>query len=182
MVAGVDIVGPGDAPTPPGPGTEERAPDTLSIVAQPPFAASMDAVLPFESGLLLGPRTGRSESMSTITREQRDAIYEVVMNRLSGIEDVWMALEQPDFATAKRLGRLFAEDLRLLEDLGWSDRIDGETVELTLPLVELTRMITRLHKDSAGSLGTYVLRYSSRRLTILAARSTSGSIVSSASL
>ena len=94
----------------------------------------------------------------TITREQRGAIYEVVMNHLSGIEGVWMAVEQRDFATAKRLGRLFAEDLRLLEDLGWSDRIDGEAVELTSPPVELTRAIARLHRDAAGSLGTYVLR------------------------
>jgi hypothetical protein len=47
------------------------------------------------------------------------------MNRLSGIEDLRMAVEQRDFATAKRLGRLSAEDLRLLEDLGQSIRVDG---------------------------------------------------------
>jgi hypothetical protein len=47
------------------------------------------------------------------------------MDHLSGIEDVWMAVEQRDFATAKRLGRLFAEDLRLLEDLGQSISVDA---------------------------------------------------------
>jgi hypothetical protein len=94
----------------------------------------------------------------TITREQRDAIYEVVIDHLSGIDDVWIAVNQRDFATAKRLGRLFAEDLRLFEDLGWNDHIDREAVELRLPPSELTRTIARLHKDVAGSLGTYVSR------------------------
>jgi hypothetical protein len=114
--------------------------------------------------LLLSARTGRSESISlTVTREQRDAIYEVVINHLSGIEDVWMAVERREFASAKRLGRLFAEDVRLLEDLGWSDRIDRETVELTLPADELTRTITRLPMDPAESLGMYVSRPRMRR-------------------
>jgi hypothetical protein len=53
-----------------------------------------------------------------ITREQHDAIYRVVIGRLSGIDDVWVAIDKRDFATAKRLGKAFAEDLRLLDDLG----------------------------------------------------------------
>jgi hypothetical protein len=94
----------------------------------------------------------------TITREQRDAIYEVVIDRVSGIDDVWLAVDRRDFATAKRLGRQFAEDLRLLEDLGWNDHIDSEAVQLHLPTSELTHTIARLHKDVAESLGTYVSR------------------------
>jgi hypothetical protein len=94
----------------------------------------------------------------TITRAQRDAIYEMVINHLSGIGDVWLAVHRRDFADAKRLGRKFAEDLRLLEDLGWSETIDQETVTLTMPLGELTRTLARLHKDAAGALGTYVSR------------------------
>lgn len=53
-----------------------------------------------------------------------------------------MAVEQRDLATAKRLGRLFAEDL------GWGDHIESEVVELALPPSELTRAIARLHKDA----------------------------------
>jgi hypothetical protein len=94
----------------------------------------------------------------TITHKQRDAIYEAVMNHLSGIADVWMLLEQRDFANAKRLGRLFAEDLRLLEDLGWSDHVEHETVELTLAPEELTPTLTRLHEDAVASVGEYVSR------------------------
>lgn len=94
----------------------------------------------------------------TISRAQRDAIYEMVINHLSGIGDVWLGVHRRDFADAKRLGRKFAEDLRLLEDLGWSESIDHETVTLATPPDELTRTLARLHKDAAGALGTYVSR------------------------
>jgi Mn-dependent DtxR family transcriptional regulator len=94
----------------------------------------------------------------SITRDQRDAIYEILMDHLSGIEDVWTAVKQRDFATAKRLGRLFAEELRLLEDLGWSDRIERETVELTLPPDELARTLVRLHEGATELLDSYVSR------------------------
>jgi hypothetical protein len=94
----------------------------------------------------------------TISRAQRDAVYEMVINHLSGIGDVWLAVHRRDFADAKRLGRKFAEDLRLLDDLGWSETIDQETVTLTMPPGELTRTLARLHKDAAGTLGTYVSR------------------------
>jgi hypothetical protein len=92
----------------------------------------------------------------TITRAQRDAIYEAVMTHLTGIGDVWICVQRRDFACAKRLGRAFAEELRLLEDLGWSESIDRETVALTVPAEELTRTVARLHKDATGALGSYV--------------------------
>jgi hypothetical protein len=94
----------------------------------------------------------------TISRAQRDAIYQMVITHLTGIGDVWLAVHRRDFADAKRLGRKFAEDLRLLEDLGWSETIDQETVTLTMAPGELTRTLARLHKDAAGALGTYVSR------------------------
>jgi len=94
----------------------------------------------------------------TINREQRDAIYELVLNHLTGIGDVWIEVENRQFATAKRLGRDFAEDLRLLEDLGWAETIDRETVTLTVAPEELTRTLARLHKRAAGSLELYVSR------------------------
>jgi hypothetical protein len=48
--------------------------------------------------------------------------------------------------------------LRLLDDLGWSETIDHETVTLTMPPDELTRTLARLHEDAAGALGVYVSR------------------------
>jgi hypothetical protein len=94
----------------------------------------------------------------TITRAQRDAIYEVVVTHLTGIGDVWISVDRREYAVANRLGRDFAEDLRLLDDLGWTQTIDRETVALTLPAEELTRTLGRLHKNALGSLGSYVSR------------------------
>jgi hypothetical protein len=94
----------------------------------------------------------------TITRAQRDAIYEMVIMHLSAIGDVWLCVKRRDFADAKEMGGKFAEDLRLLEDLGWPEAIERETVTLTMPPSSLTRTLARLHKDAAGALGTYVSR------------------------
>jgi hypothetical protein len=92
-----------------------------------------------------------------ISRAQRVAIYEIVINQLSGIGDLWLAVHRRD-ADAERLGREFAEDLRLLEDLGRSETIDHETVTLTMAAGDLTRTLARLHEDATGALGTYVSR------------------------
>ena len=51
------------------------------------------------------------------------------------------------------MGREFAEDLRLLEDLGWAEHIDRETVALTQPPDELTSTLARLHRDASGVAG-----------------------------
>ena len=94
----------------------------------------------------------------TISRAQRDAIYELVVTRLTGIGDVWLCVERRDFSEARAMGREFAEDLRLLEDLGWGETIDRDTVELTVPAWELTGTLARLHRTASGSLGSYVSR------------------------
>ena len=61
---------------------------------------------------------------TTIDREQRDGLYELVRNHLGGIGDIWIALEQDGeyIATAERMGIEFGEDFRLLADLGWERR------------------------------------------------------------
>jgi hypothetical protein len=62
------------------------------------------------------------ETTITIDRDQRGGLYELVRNHLSSIEDFWVALKRTkDFATAERLGLEFAEDFRLLQDIGWSE-------------------------------------------------------------
>jgi hypothetical protein len=94
----------------------------------------------------------------TITGAQRDAIYELVISRLTAIDDVWLSVKRREFADAKNMGRELAEDLRLLEDLGWAETIDHETVALTQPPAELTRTLARLHEDPSASLGAYVSR------------------------
>ena len=69
----------------------------------------------------------------------------------------------------------------MLEDLGWSETIDRDTVTLTVPPEELTRTIARLHRRAARSLGVYVSRPKDdeeRAERDLAASETLGAILS----
>lgn len=87
----------------------------------------------------------------TITAGQRDALYDHILNRLSGIDDVWIAASRADYDTADRLGRQYSDELRLvLDDLGWGDGPGGEQIELTTDPDVLRRVFGRL-RDSAAS-------------------------------
>ena len=48
----------------------------------------------------------------TISRAQRDAIYELVITRLTAIGDVWSVDRSPGLRRRDKMGREFAEDLR----------------------------------------------------------------------
>ena len=64
------------------------------------------------------------KTTATIDRERRDALYELVLNHVNSIGDLWVAMEERDFAKAERLGIEYGEDLRLMQDLGWAEE-DG---------------------------------------------------------
>lgn len=86
-----------------------------------------------------------------ITAEQRNALYEQVRNHLAALGDVVIALEQDeDFAAAERLGRQFAEDFRLLEDLGWDKAVEQASLTLTMPTADLRRILMRLQAEAEG--------------------------------
>jgi hypothetical protein len=79
-----------------------------------------------------------------ITAGQRDALYDQILDRLSGIGDVWIAAERKDYAMAERLGREYSDDLRLvLDDLGFGEGA-GAAIELTTPPDVLRRALARL--------------------------------------
>ncbi len=91
----------------------------------------------------------------TIDRDQRDGLYELVRNHLGSVGDLWNAFERDkDFATAERLGLEFAEDFRLLGDLGWNEDEGEEGVELTMPLHDLIELLQRLQGEAAQILIT----------------------------
>jgi hypothetical protein len=83
-----------------------------------------------------------------ITAAERDALYEQISVRLSGIDEVWMAVEAGDFARADRVGREFSDDLRLiLDDLGWGTG-SGQPLELITPPDVLRRVCTRVQSKA----------------------------------
>lgn len=84
----------------------------------------------------------------TLTSLQRDLLYDQLLDRLSGIGDIWLAIDAEDFEGADRLGREFIEDLTLIsDDLGWGEG-NRDPVELTTPPEILRRALSR-HCDLA---------------------------------
>lgn len=88
---------------------------------------------------------------ATISGKQREAIYEFLVEQLSRLTDIPIAIKREEFATAGRLAREFSQDFRLLEDLGWGT--DGRLeVALTMPSEDLAEMVRRLRADASGAL------------------------------
>ena len=83
---------------------------------------------------------------ATITAAQRDALYDQILDRLSGIGDIEVAIQAENYDAAERLGREYSDDLRLLlDDLGIGGG-NGEPVELTTPPEVLRRVLPRLRE------------------------------------
>jgi hypothetical protein len=92
-------------------------------------------------------------TVTTIDRDQREGLYELVRNHLGSIEDFWVALERTrDFDKAERLGLEFAEDFRLLGDIGWREHDYRETYVLTMPAGELEGLLRRLQREATELL------------------------------
>jgi hypothetical protein len=88
-----------------------------------------------------------------IAAHQRDALYELLRDRISAVGDIWTALDRnEDYATAERLATRFGEDFRLMRDLGWDPNDNRETVELTVPPLDLMRIAKRLRDDARGGI------------------------------
>jgi hypothetical protein len=101
---------------------------------------------------------------TTIDRDQREGLYELVRNHLGSIEDFWVALERTrDFAKAEQLALEFAEDFRLLQDIGWGEKDGRETFDLTMPAADLTELLRRLHGEAAQVLIEHGAEAESRR-------------------
>lgn len=92
-------------------------------------------------------------TVTTIDRDQREGLYELVRNHLGSIEDFFVALERTkDFAKAEQLAVEFAEDFRLLHDIGWGEKDERETFDLTMPAADLMELLTRLHGEAVKIL------------------------------
>lgn len=82
----------------------------------------------------------------TISAAQRDALYDQILDRLSGIGDIGVAIQAENYDDAERIGRAYSDDLRLLlDDLGIGDG-SGAPVELATPPEVLRRALPRLRE------------------------------------
>lgn len=81
----------------------------------------------------------------TISIEQRDLLYDDALTHLSGMDGLWPAIDNEEFATADRLAHEYVDNLRLiLAGLGWGDREEVAEIQLMLPPQELRRTLGRL--------------------------------------
>jgi hypothetical protein len=86
----------------------------------------------------------------TITAAQRDALYDQILDRLSGIGDIEVAIKAESYADAERIGREYSDELwLLLDDLGVGEG-NGEPVELSAPPEVLRRALPRLRQLALG--------------------------------
>ena len=84
----------------------------------------------------------------TISAAQRDALYDQILDRLSGIGDIELAIAAKNYEDAERIGRDYCDDLRLLlDDLGLGEG-DGQPVELSSAPELLRRILPRMRKQA----------------------------------
>jgi hypothetical protein len=87
---------------------------------------------------------------AVLSPEERNALYEQILVRLSGIGDIWIALAAERFDTAERLAAEYADELRLvLDDLGFGEGT-GQAIELSAPREVLRRVLGRLRELAEG--------------------------------
>jgi hypothetical protein len=90
---------------------------------------------------------------TTIDRDQRNGLYEVIRNHLALVQNFWVAMERTkDGAIAERLGLEFAEDFRLLQDIGWGEKDERETFDLTMREQDLMELLQRLQGEAVNVL------------------------------
>lgn len=90
---------------------------------------------------------------TTIDREQREGLYELIRNHLGGIGDIWIVLEEDgEYELAERMGIEFGEDFRLLADIGWQPEDKRTRVESTMEPHDLAELLTRLRGEAIGVL------------------------------
>jgi hypothetical protein len=73
---------------------------------------------------------------------ERNALYSLIVARLTGINDVYDAIAREDWVSADRLTGEFSDYLSFIQDLGWGEH--GTGVELSADPNVLRRVLERL--------------------------------------
>ena len=89
----------------------------------------------------------------TITRRQRESIYEQLRRRLTTIDAIRVFADE-DPEEAGRLALQYADDFRLFEDVGWDRDDPRDSIRLTMPPADLRRVLMRLQAEAEGALAT----------------------------
>jgi hypothetical protein len=92
----------------------------------------------------------------TITRAQRDALYEEMLTDPTAVGDIHLELDNGDGEEARRLWRRFEAELRLLDELGWAAVEPCEQFAIDLPPALLVRALAHLQERSEHAVGEHL--------------------------
>jgi len=93
----------------------------------------------------------------TITRDQREALYQEVMTDLTSARDIVLFLEDGDYDKAREYRQRFEGSVRLLDDIGWEPDDDRDEFPLTMPGHELARLMRRINEASGAMLHIHIV-------------------------
>lgn len=84
----------------------------------------------------------------TISASECDTLHGLLSRRLFILVRNPSGLAKAERITVVQLYERLADDLRLMEDIGWASESDKEAVELTMPLEKLAETLKRLRRDA----------------------------------
>jgi hypothetical protein len=85
----------------------------------------------------------------TLKPTARGILRRQVLDQLSGIGDIHLALADGQWATAQTLRRRYENCLRLLDDLGWREDDPADEFAITMDRLPLMRVLARLHEHAS---------------------------------
>jgi hypothetical protein len=85
-----------------------------------------------------------SDATLQIGRNERAALHQLLLQRLTGSTDPGLMIQREDFEAAERYANESAADVRLLNDLGWDPEDRREIFAITVPKDELSGTLWRL--------------------------------------
>jgi hypothetical protein len=83
-----------------------------------------------------------------ISPYEGEALRELMLRRLFILGSQPLELARAECVSVDQLGKEFAEDMRLMADLGWTQEGEPGPVELTMPRESLIKTVKRLRRDA----------------------------------
>lgn len=102
----------------------------------------------------------------TLRPAYRAVLRRQLITELTGIGDVYLAVEADQWGTALALRRRFEDCMRLLDDLGWREDDPAEGFAITMDPIALMRVLARLHERAGETLEQHVAETLVERDTI----------------
>lgn len=96
--------------------------------------------------------------------DQRESLYNLVLTDLGGIGDVSLRLDAGRISEGRMLGRQFAQDVTLLEQIGWEPDLELESYEVELPDAEALAVCRRFCQVATGVISDGMAQRADRAL------------------